>query len=60
MVYFDLITSEKMVFTEPASHCSLGGEVKGTCSLEQYKLMADKHSRLEELRELGLTEDEIM
>lgn len=60
--YFNIIvvTSERMVFTEPATHCSLGGEIKGTHSLEQYKLISDKHGRLEELRELGLTEDEIM
>ena len=52
--------SENKIFTEPATHCSLGGEVKGARSLEQYKMIADKHGRLEELRELGLTEDEIV
>ena len=55
-----LIVSEKKVFTEPATHCSLGGEVKGARSLDQYKMIADKHSHLEELRELGLSEEEIM
>lgn len=54
------VISEKKTFTDPATHCSLGGEVKGAHSLEQYKLIAEKHSHLEELRELGLTEDEIM
>jgi len=49
-----------MIFTEPSTHCTLGGEVKGAHSLEQYKLIADRHGHLEELRELGLTEDEIM
>ena len=48
------------MFTEPAMHCSLGGEVKGARSLDQYKMIADKHNHLEGLRELGLTEDEIM
>ena len=48
------------MFTDPATHCSMGNEVKGAHSLEQYKLIADRHSHLEQLRELGLTEDEIM
>lgn len=54
------INSGKKMFTEPATHCSLSGEVKGAHSLEEYKLISDKHGHLEELRELGLTEDEIM
>lgn len=54
------VIREKKIFTDPATHCSLEGEVKGAHSLDQYKLIADRHNRLEELRELGLTEDEIM
>jgi len=38
----------------------MGAKVAGARSLEQYKMITSKHHYLEELRELGLTENEIM
>ncbi|XP_065884378.1 RNA-binding protein 41-like isoform X2 [Dysidea avara] len=56
----DISTIDKKIFTEASTHCAMGGQVTGAYSLEQYNMITSKHSHLEELRELGLTEDEIV
>jgi len=63
LVHVNIITcvvSDKKIFTDASTHCPVGGQVTGAHSLEQYKIITSKHNYLEELRELGLTEEEIV
>lgn len=46
-------------FTPAVVFKPLATEVKGLHSLEQYRVRKEEHSRVDRLRELGLTSEEI-
>lgn len=46
-------------FTPAVVFKPLATEVKGLHSLEQYRVRKEEHSRVDHLRELGLTSEEI-
>ena len=51
--------SKRKVFTEPAVQKPISEETKGTLSLEAYQNVESRLDYVNELRQLGLTEEEV-
>jgi len=53
------IKTQESKFAPAVEFKPLSGEVKGLQTLKRYRDSEDEHSRMDQLRELGLTTEEI-